>query len=157
MEGAILVTGADGFVGSHLLAVLGEQARSLDGDVTDAQAMADAVGRGRPVAVVHLAAGSSVGASWSDPGEAWRVNALGTVNVLEAVRTQAPDARVLVVSTGEVYGRAEDIPTTEDAPVAPLSPYAASKAAAEVAAGQAQRAGLDVVVARAFQHEGPGP
>ena len=109
-----------------------------------------------PVAVVHLAAGSSVGASWSDPGEAWRVNALGTVNVLEAVRTQAPDARVLVVSTGEVYGRAEEIPTTEDAPVAPLSPYAASKAAAEVAAGQAQRAGLDVVVARAFQHEGPG-
>jgi len=48
------------------------------------------------------------------------------------------------------------MPTTEDAPVAPLSPYAASKAAAEVAAGQAKRAGLDVVVARAFQHEGPG-
>ena len=63
---------------------------------------------------------------------------------------------MLVVSTGEVYGRAEEIPTTEDAPVAPLSPYAASKAAAEVAAGQAQQAGLDVVVARAFQHEGPG-
>ena len=87
-----------------------------------------------PGAVVHLAAGSSVGASWSDPGEAWRVNALGTVNVLEAVRTQAPEARVLVVSTGEVYGRADEIPTTEDAPVAPLSPYAASKAAAELAA-----------------------
>lgn len=156
MEGPILVSGAEGFVGSQLLARLGQRARPLGGDVTDAQAMADAVGRGQPEAVVHLAAGSSAGASWADPGEAWRVNALGTVNVLEAVRTQSPDARVLVVSTGEVYGRSEEIPTTEDAPVAPLSPYAASKAAAEVAAGQAQRAGLDVVVARAFQHEGPG-
>ena len=156
MDGSILVTGAEGFVGSHFLASLGPRARPLDGDVTDAQAMADAVGRGQPQAVVHLAAGSSVGASWGDPGEAWRVNALGTVNVLEAVRTRAPEARVLVVSTGEVYGRAEEIPTTEGAPVAPLSPYAASKAAAEVAAGQAQRSGLDVVVARAFQHEGPG-
>jgi GDP-4-dehydro-6-deoxy-D-mannose reductase len=156
VEGTILVTGAEGFVGSHLLAGLGERAQTLDGDVTDAQAMADAVGRSKPDAVVHLAAGSSVGASWGDPGEAWRVNALGTVNLLEVVRTLATEARVLVVSTGEVYGRAEEIPTTEDAPVAPITPYAASKAAAEVAAGQAQRAGLDVVVARAFQHEGPG-
>ena len=155
MAGPILVTGAEGFVGSHLLARL-ERARALDGDVTDAQAMGDAVGRGKPEAIVHLAAGSSVSTSWGDPGEAWRVNVLGTVNVLEAVRTRAPEARVLVVSTGEVYGRAEEIPTTENAPVVPLSPYAASKAAAEVAASQAQRAGLDVVVARAFQHEGPG-
>lgn len=156
MAGPILVTGAEGFVGSHLLAGLGDRAQALDGDVTDAQAMADVVGRSEPAAVVHLAAGSSVGASWGDPGEAWRVNALGTVNLLDAVRTRAPQARVLVVSTGEVYGRAEEIPTTEEAPVVPISPYAASKAAAELAAGQAQRAGLDVVVARAFQHEGPG-
>jgi GDP-4-dehydro-6-deoxy-D-mannose reductase len=156
VDGSILITGAEGFVGSHFLARLGERARPLDGDVTDAQAIADAIGRGKPEAVVHLAAGSSVGASWGDPREAWRVNVLGTVNVLEAVRTLAPGARVLVVSTGEVYGRAEEIPTTENAPVAPLSPYAASKAAAEVAAGQARRAGLDVVVARAFQQEGPG-
>jgi GDP-4-dehydro-6-deoxy-D-mannose reductase len=156
VEGTILVTGAEGFVGSHLLAALGERAQPLDGDVTDAQAMAEAVGRSKPAAVVHLAAGSSVGASWADPAEAWRVNALGTVNLLEAVRTLVPEARVLVVSTGEVYGQAEEIPTTEDAAVAPITPYAASKAAAEVAAGQAQRAGLDVVVARAFQHEGPG-
>jgi GDP-4-dehydro-6-deoxy-D-mannose reductase len=156
VDGSILITGAEGFVGSHFLARLGERARPLDGDVTDAQAIADAIGRGKPEAVVHLAAGSSVGASWGDPREAWRVNVLGTVNVLEAVRTLAPRARVLVVSTGEVYGRAEEIPTTENAPVAPLSPYAASKAAAEVAAGQARRAGLDVVVARAFQQEGRG-
>jgi GDP-4-dehydro-6-deoxy-D-mannose reductase len=85
--------------------------------------------------------------------EVWRVNVLGTVNVLEAVRAGAPDARVLVASTGQVYGQAEEIPTPEDSAIAPLSPYAASKAAAELACGTSN---VDVVVARAFQHEGPG-
>jgi GDP-4-dehydro-6-deoxy-D-mannose reductase len=107
--------------------------------------------------VVHLAAVSSVGDSWAEPAETWQVNAVGTVNLLSAVAAEQPQARILVASTGEVYGRAEELPTTEEAPVAPLSPYAASKAAAEVAAAQNARAcGLDVVVARAFQHEGPG-
>jgi GDP-4-dehydro-6-deoxy-D-mannose reductase len=110
-----------------------------------------------PSGVVHLAAVSSVGDSWQRTAETWQVNAVGTVNLLEALREAAPQARLLLVSTGEVYGRAEEQPTSEAAPVRPLSPYAASKAAAELAAEQAARsAGLDVVVARAFQHEGPG-
>ena len=154
MAAPILVTGAQGFVGGHLLAELGDRARPLDVDVTDADSLQDAVGDAD--ALIHLAAGSSVSESWADPGEAWRVNTLGTVNVLEAVRARAPGARVLVVSTGEVYGRAERVPTPEGARIAPVSPYAASKAAAELAAGQARDAGLDVVIARAFQHEGPG-
>jgi GDP-4-dehydro-6-deoxy-D-mannose reductase len=111
----------------------------------------------RPSAVVHLAAVSSVGESWSEPGKAWLVNAVGTVNLLAAVAGERPDARVFVASTGEVYGRADELPTSEASDVAPLSPYAASKAAAEVACSQAMRGqGLDVIVARAFQHEGPG-
>ena len=154
MAAPILVTGAQGFVGGHLLAELGDRARPLDVDVTDADSLQDAVGDAD--ALIHLAAGSSVSESWADPGEAWRVNTLGTVNVIEAVRARAPGARVLVVSTGEVYGRAERVPTPEGARIAPVSPYAASKAAAELAAGQARDAGLDVVIARAFQHEGPG-
>jgi GDP-4-dehydro-6-deoxy-D-mannose reductase len=82
---------------------------------------------------------------------------VGTVNVLEAARREQPGARVLFPSTGEVYGRAERVPTPEDEPVAPLSPYAASKAAAELACAQAAPGtGIDVVVARAFNHEGPG-
>ena len=85
------------------------------------------------------------------------MNTVGTVNVVEALLAAAPEARVLLASTEQVYGRAEELPTTEAAPVLPLSPYAASKAAAELAAQQAARsAGLEVVVARAFQHEGPG-
>jgi GDP-4-dehydro-6-deoxy-D-mannose reductase len=110
----------------------------------------------RPRAVVHLAAQSSVAASWEDAGEAWRVNVLGTVNLLGAVRAERPRARVLFPSTGEVYGRAEQLPTPETAPPAPVSPYAATKAAAEIACGQFARSGGDVVVARAFNHEGPG-
>jgi GDP-4-dehydro-6-deoxy-D-mannose reductase len=152
----ILVTGAQGFVGSHLLAQLGSEAHPLDVDVTDAKAVARELMAATPRVVVHLAALSSVGDSWGDAGETWRVNAVGTVNVLEAVRAEASECRVLVASTGEVYGRAQRVPTPEDEPLQPMSPYAASKAAAEVACEQARRAGVDVVVARAFQHEGPG-
>jgi GDP-4-dehydro-6-deoxy-D-mannose reductase len=156
VSGPILVTGAQGFAGRHLLTQLGSNAASLDADVTDAKAVAHELAARAPSAVVHLAALSSVGTSWEDAGETWRVNAVGTVNVLEATRTQAPECRVLVASTGEVYGRARRVPTSEDEPLEPISPYAASKAAAEVACDQAGRTGLDVVVARAFQHEGPG-
>jgi GDP-4-dehydro-6-deoxy-D-mannose reductase len=110
-----------------------------------------------PAAVVHLAALSSVGGSWGDSAETWQVNLVGTVNLLDALVEAAPRARLLFVSTGEIYGRAEELPTTESSRPAPLSPYAASKAAAEIACEQAARSGgLDVVVARAFQHEGPG-
>jgi GDP-4-dehydro-6-deoxy-D-mannose reductase len=156
VSGTILITGAQGFVGPHLLAMLGAGALPLEADVTDVKAVADELAASAPRAVVHLAALSSVGSSWEDAGETWRVNTVGTVNVLEAARTQAPECRLLVASTGEVYGRARRVPTPEDEPLEPLSPYAASKAAAEVACDQARRTGLDVVVARAFQHEGPG-
>lgn len=157
MTRPIIITGAGGFVGTHLHAELGEDACAIDVDVTDSEAVSAAVRELRPGAVVHLAATSSVSLSFRQPAETWRVNAVGTVNVLEAVRRQARTARVLVLSTGEVYGRAAVVPTPEDSPFAPLSPYAASKVAAEVACVQAARAdGLDVVVARSFGLLGPG-
>jgi GDP-4-dehydro-6-deoxy-D-mannose reductase len=126
-------------------------------DVTDAAALRDEVAAAAPAAVVHLAAISSNTDSLADPGAAWHVNAVGTVNLTEAVRQVAPRARLLVVSTGEVYGDTGDGPAAEERLPAPRSPYAASKAAAEIAAAQAARAyGLDVVVARPFPHTGPG-
>lgn len=152
MTGPVLVTGGQGFVGAHLLRLL-DDAVAPDADVTDPVALRAAVHEIRPHAVVHLAALSNVADSFRDPAGVWQVNAIGTVNLLEAVRAECPGARVLVVSTGEVYGDADVVPTPESAPPMPRSPYAASKAAAELAALQP---GLDVVVARAFQHEGPG-
>ncbi len=150
----VLVTGPGGFVGGHLQAELGEAFIAFPDDVLDAPALAAAVREARPSAAVHLAALSSVGDSWGDVTEVWRVNVLGTLNVLEALRAEAPGARLVFASSGEVYGRAPVVPTPEEAPVEPVSPYGASKAAAELACRQASK-DIDVVIARAFPHIGP--
>jgi GDP-4-dehydro-6-deoxy-D-mannose reductase len=153
----VSVTGADGFVGRHLLDELGPEAVPVRADVRDLSRLVAELATERPRAVVHLAAASSVAASLEEPTRAWEVNVLGTVNLLEAVRTTVPGARVLVISSGEVYGEADQKPTPEAAPLRPRSPYAASKVAAEVACEHACRMqGLDVVLARSFPHLGPG-
>ncbi|HEY7003491.1 MAG TPA: GDP-mannose 4,6-dehydratase [Gaiellaceae bacterium] len=150
----ILVTGAAGFVGAHLLARLGDEAVAAQADVRDAAAVAAEVHEVAPTAIVHLAALSSVADSWSDPSETWRVNVLGTLNVVEAA---AAGTRVVLASTGEVYGRARELPATEETPLDPISPYAASKAAAELVCAPARARGeLELVVTRSFNTEGPG-
>jgi GDP-4-dehydro-6-deoxy-D-mannose reductase len=150
----VLVTGPSGFVGMHLRAELEDAFLPYDEDVLDLASLTTAVRDAQPDAVVHLAALSSVAESWGDVTEVWRTNVLGTVNVVEALRAEAPRARLLFVSSGEVYGRASLVPTPEEAPIEPVSPYGASKAAAELACRQARD--LDVVVARSFSHVGPG-
>ena len=112
-----------------------------------------------PDAVAHLAGASSVGSSFGDPLGTWEVNLGGTLAVLEAVREAAPETRVLVVSSGEIYGRVplEDLPVGPDTPLRPLSPYGASKGAADLAAAQYRAAyGLPALRVRAFNHVGPG-
>lgn len=158
------VTGASGFVGTWLHAHLAEcgdevVAAHHDVDVTEPGAIADAIAGARPDAVYHLAGLAHVGRSWEQPAEYFRVNALGTVHVLEAARRCRPEPRVLVVSSAEVYGtvRPEQLPVAEDEPLRPVSPYAASKAAAEQVALQAHLGhGSPVVRARPFNHAGPG-
>jgi GDP-4-dehydro-6-deoxy-D-mannose reductase len=144
----VVVTGPAGFVGTHLRAELGDAFVPYEADVLDEAALSDALRDAD--AVVHLAAQSSVAASWQDAMESWHVNVDGTVRVLEAVH---PEARVVLASTCEVYGNASRIPTPEDERVAPVSPYAASKVAAELAC---VFSGRDVVVVRATNQEGPG-
>lgn len=182
----VLVTGADGFVGRWLIRRLLDDGREVYGavrpsepqredglsqeersavrwlplEITDSDSVRQAVDLPYD-AVVHLAAISSGMVALRDPGIAWDINAGGTarlVHVLaEARRKDRADPVVLVVSTGEVYGRGQSAPRRETDELAPVSPYAASKVAAEVAALEAwRRSGLRVIIARAFAHTGPG-
>lgn len=161
-----LVTGAGGFVGAHLVQHLEEQGddvvqleRTVDGvDVADAVALTDAVVAAKPEAVYHLAGAADVGGSWAEPRETFLANALGTLNVLEASR-EARAERVLAVTSADVYGRvtADELPLTEQRPLRPVSPYAASKVAADALAQQAWLGHrLPVIRVRAFNHLGPG-
>jgi GDP-4-dehydro-6-deoxy-D-mannose reductase len=161
-----LVTGASGFVGRHLvdhLESLGDEVvradRLVDGaDVTDGEQMRELIGLTRPDAVYHLAGWSDVGGSWAADREVFRANAEGTLSVLLACVQSRVD-RVLVVSSADVYGivSEDELPIREDAPLRPVSPYAASKAAADLVALQTYLGrGLGAIRIRAFNHLGPG-
>jgi len=161
-----LVTGAGGFVGRHLVRHLAEQGDevvemelAVDGiDIADAEPVMEAVMGAKPTAVYHLAGAADVGGSWTAPRETFMANALGTLNVLEAARAAGVE-RVLAVTSADVYGRVteDELPLDEDQPLRPVSPYAASKVAADALAQQAWLGHrLPVVRVRAFNHLGPG-
>jgi GDP-4-dehydro-6-deoxy-D-mannose reductase len=121
-----LVTGANGFVGRHLLAHLGECGDDVVGvdhecDVTDDVSVLEVLRRTLPNAIYHLAALTHVGTSWSQQVEFTRVNVLGTRNLLECAREVVPDSIVVVISSANVYGvvRIEDLPLVETFRVAP--------------------------------------
>ncbi len=156
-----LVTGGTGFVGRHLvahLAAAGDEVAISEAKITDPDALEADFAGGRPDVVYHLAAQADVRASFLDPATTLRVNVEGTSNVLEAAR-RADAGRVLVVSSAEVYGRVEPsgLPVAETVAMGPVTPYGASKAAAEMVCVQfGLGRGLDVIRARAFNHLGPG-
>jgi GDP-4-dehydro-6-deoxy-D-mannose reductase len=134
-----------------------EGTRPVTVDLLDADATARSVADAAPEIVYHLAAQASVPAAWDQPGGTLGLNVGTTLNLLEAVRSQAPGARVIAVGSGEVYGPPASLPVGEDAPLRPQNPYAVSKAATDLLAGMYTDAhGLDVVRVRAFNHAGPG-
>src|SRR5262245_54928318 len=173
----VLVTGLNGFVGPHLqraLTARGDEVHGFglgppapgapapaswrSGDILDAAAVGEAVAATRPTHVVHLAGQASAAVSYQKPVETYRVNAIGTWTLLDAVRRNAAEARVLVVGSGEVYGpQPEGSRVAERAPFRPVSPYALSKAAADaLSEAFSKRHGLAVVRTRSFGHTGPG-
>jgi GDP-4-dehydro-6-deoxy-D-mannose reductase len=178
----VLVTGASGFAGSHLLERLAPNpdvklvawrrprrggspsaawSRALDGrlqwedvELLDRGGVRAALDRARPDAVYHCAGAAHVGRSWQTTEPTLAINVLGTHHLIEGLReTGNVAARVLIPSSAMVYAAA-DRPLTEDDPVRPASPYAVSKLAQELVGG-GNDDGPIVLVARAFNHVGP--
>lgn len=169
-----LITGASGFAGSFLARECSRAGDSVVGaslsgevppdgggsglavDLSDLPAVRAAVREVAPDVIYHLAALSSVGRSWEAPARTVQDNVAMSVNMLEAVRLDAADARVVWVSSCEVYGVPERLPVDEDARFAPANPYAVSKASGDMLARVYEDAyGLNLVRARPFNHAGP--
>ena len=159
-----MVTGGSGFAGGHLVAACraaGDEVmtaeRASGVDLLDADSARAAIAAAAPAVVYHLAARAHVGESWKAPAQTLRDNLTMTVNLLEAVRAEAPEATVVAVSSSEVYGPPARLPVDETALLRPQNPYAVSKASSDLLAGfYADAHGLRVIRARAFNHSGPG-
>ena len=184
MAERVLVTGAAGFAGSHLVAqllaerpapeVAGWRRPSADGgeprsaartrdprvvwrqvDVLDREAVARAVAELQPREVYHLAGAAAVAGSWNNCALTLRTNTLGTEHLLAALERSSPSARVLVPGSALVY-RPGDGPLDENAALGPVSPYGVSKLAQEMLAARYAADGPAVVRTRSFTHCGPG-
>ena len=175
-----LIIGGSGFVGAYLIRHLKELGQEvavtkmpgerlersdsdgiqvLDLDILDEQAVWQALASVQPDTVYHLAAQSSVAVSWERPKLTADVNIRGCISVLEAVRAQKKQIRVLLIGSGEEYGKIlpQELPVCEDHPVRPDSIYAVTKACQNmIGAVYARAYGMQVVMVRAFNHIGPG-
>jgi GDP-4-dehydro-6-deoxy-D-mannose reductase len=176
----VLITGATGFVGRHLMNLLPATEYTVFGtsypqpppaaetnlfflDLRSERDVYDAMKMARPKWVFHLAAVSNVRHSWEKKRETMETNIMGTFYLFEAVKKFAPDARILFVSSSDIYGSPPDRESSvrkafrESAPFELTSPYALSKVGGELLAGFYTRIeGLDIVIARPFSHTGPG-
>ena len=175
----VLITGMNGFAGSHLADLLIAQtpwlligaSRNATGDrssprmswwnfdLRDAGAVKRLIRLERPDLVIHLAAQPYVPAAWDDPWATFEMNVRPQQNLFDALLANRLTPRILIASSVEVYGPpadADDLPFRESRPTMPVNPYGVSKVAQEAMALQYRRShGLDVVVARPFNHIGP--
>ncbi|MCC5875266.1 MAG: GDP-mannose 4,6-dehydratase [Candidatus Sumerlaeia bacterium] len=173
----ILITGAGGFVGPHLideLVAAGHECLAVDRspsseasritmyqlDLMDRDSLDDLLAMEKPGAIIHLAGWSHVGQSWNHPGDVYTANTVLSVKIYEATsRILGEKARFIQISSGDVYTPegAGELPLNEDSPTRPESPYAASKLATEQVLGLLhRRGGAGLVIVRPFNHIGPG-
>ena len=179
----VLITGITGFVGSHMadyllergdielyglkrwhlskmrnIAHITNKVKLFDCDLTDPIGIRKIIDKLRPDIVFHLAAESFVSTSWDHPSHYMDVNFKGTVNLLEAIRQNGLDTRILIAGSGEEYGEVpeNEIPIDESTVLRPVNPYAVSKIAQDLIGYVYFKSyGLNVIRTRAFNHEGP--
>ena len=164
----LFVTGAHGFVGRWIQRLAPQIAERhgyrlllppADFDLLDPAQVDAQLGEHRPDAIVHLAAQSNVPQSFTDPEGTFRINLFGTLRLFEGIKRAGLAPRVAFASSGDVYGKVPEaeMPISEERIPRPRNPYAASKLAAEALCYQwSQTEGLEVMVARAFNHIGAG-
>ncbi len=176
----VLITGMSGFAGQHLQNLLLREtywtlfglSRNTDGarpsprvfwwklDLEDADGVARFMRHERPDIIVHLAGQSHVPTSWEKPWETFETNVHGQLNLFQGVIAAQLAPRMLIITSNEIYGAPsapDDVPFRETRLPQPNNPYAVSKVAADAMALQYRNShGFDVVVARPFNHTGPG-
>jgi GDP-4-dehydro-6-deoxy-D-mannose reductase len=175
-----LITGGTGFLGAHLArrlldrddtvvvtyhgapnASAGaprlERAESIPLEITDPSAVREAVRSARPDVIFHFAGKAFVQPSWKDPTGTFEANVMGTLHLLEALRHEAPKAKLAFAGSGTEYGMPDQAPTPESSALRPASPYASSKAAADLLCYQYFASyGLPTYRLRVFGTTGPG-
>jgi GDP-4-dehydro-6-deoxy-D-mannose reductase len=179
----VLITGITGFAGSHLaehilarhpgvelygirrwrsrmdnVGHLLDRIRLIEADLKDMSALERCLAEAQPDRIFHLAAQSFVPASWRYPAETFAINAVGQINLFEALLRLGLSPRIQVAGSSEEYGRVfpDEVPMKETNPLRPLSPYAVSKAAQDLLGYQYFMSyGLPIVRTRGFNHTGP--
>jgi len=176
-----LITGITGFVGSHLAELLLSKGLNVYGtkrwrsktenidhimgqlhlreaDLRDGHSLYEVIKEVKPDYIFHLAAQSFVPASWISPADTMETNAVGTINLLEAVRKVGINPAIQIAGSSEEYGLVlpDELPIKETNPLRPLSPYGVSKVATDKLGFQYHRSyGMKIVITRSFNHTGP--
>jgi len=179
----VLITGANGFVGSHLSEYilnnkLGEvygayrtknedfsnikgilkKIELIECDITDSYSVDKTIAEVKPDYIFHLAAQAFVPSSWKSPVETLNTNIVGSLNLFEAIKKNNKNITIQIAGSSEEYGfvKEDEVPITEDNPLRPLSPYGVSKVAMDLLGYQYNKSyGLKIIRTRAFNHEGP--
>jgi len=179
----VLITGITGFAGSHLaeyilanhpdadifgivrwrsrmdnILAIRDKIKLIEGDIKDQVSLRAALAEAKPDLIFHLAAQSFVPTSWTAPAETFAINAIGEINLFEAIRSLGQNPKIHVAGSSEEYGQvfSDEIPMKETNPLRPLSPYAVSKVAQDLLAFQYHKSyGLRTVRTRGFNHTGP--